>query len=345
MILLGLLIAAPAFAQLPADDDRTSGRNEAVTSSGLPPVVYTRTPELQTQLLAAAAQIHPINGKITTVLLGNSGAKKIGVPWQAMIKNGGLYAGLRASDFDAWNFASNGKTAKEWANPNDPAWTGAMGYINAYPHADTVQHVHFILNTANPSVNGSISTAQLDGIITATRYHLPNVRIVTWSTGNPPHQAVGPLSTMTAVHDDDALLAASVGVKTNGIVVEYLPLYSDGINYNLSTVSPAFPLGLNWVTADTDLVPLSTSDGLHPGAIGSDKGARSIWDRWRYDPVFSFMWNDGGATPPPPPPPPDPPVVAPLQGAEVELYAGICSVVSGGLRATVPAIWCAGLVP
>jgi hypothetical protein len=302
--LLWALGVAPVAAQ---------SKDETITSSGLAPYPYVRSAAHDAAGRFNASNIVPLGAQsfITSLLLGNSNCQDFGYEMQILLFNTSTYTSKRATNWKFVRAAQPGKTARHWSDPQNAVWNLPVQYaINYGGGVAAVQHVHFCLTNDTPGQYGMMTQAQLDAILAKLRATFPNLKLLTVSALNWTGQSLTGLAPVASVSHDDALLASWAGMH-DGVWVENLPFYSDGDQPNPYSASPAFPLGLSWVTSDT------IADGVHPstGANGgARKGALSLVDRFRVDPIFWFMWNDVPKPTGEEPPPPPPPVTVPLSG-------------------------------
>ncbi len=338
--LVALLMASTAWAQV--DDPATPNKNEAVlTVPELSPVVFTRSAALETALLQASALVTPLDatgapsasGKILTVGGGMSNSRNYWQDLYGMLTTT-TYKTVRNPASKLLRQGDAGSTAKEWANCGHNVWSYAVLQANNAGGAAAVQWGHFYMTEMSPLTYGTMSPAQLDGIVSCQRQWFPNTRGVTFSTIQWTGQSlIENYAPGWSVAHDDGVLAAYAGVHL-GIPVDYVQVYANG-----NEVNPAN--GLTWLTAD------SVTDGIHPTPAGSLKMATYYGAQLRSLPWYWFYWNDRTAPNVEPPPPPSP-VTVPLSGATVTKDGATCTVQGtepNGVTytAAVPAIWCAGL--
>lgn len=271
LLLLVLSLASPAF-----------GANCTATSIGLSPVAYTRSAETLLAGMNAASLVQPLDvngtpsqtGKIGFLKIGNSNARDVGGAFRGMYFLGDP---LRNPAVIYVNGAQSGKTAAQWASPADAAWTNAANTAaGAGLSTAQVQWADVTMTQASPLTYGGMTETQVRAIVDNLLVRYPNVRGIVLSGMGYQGYSISNLSLEPYAHNDSVLLAGLVG--TLPVFSDFLDSWSDGTTPNPYT-------GLVWVCGDVK------TDGVHPTIGGSYRVGLMQVDRWRIDPVMSWMWK------------------------------------------------------
>lgn len=238
-----------------------------------------------------------------------------------------------------------GKTAKEWADPADPAWAECRDRIPFFVPGATVDDVVMgviLMTQAFPDTNGVMTQAQVQAVGTNFRANFPQAPFLVTTTIDWTGQggSINARAPVWSVHGDQQVLASTAGVHANGLFIDFLTSYADGNVPNPHTASSKNP-AITWGPADTasDGVHL-VNDGTVGTRVGADKMARSLLGRWLDDPIYWFLWagkqapevGGGGGGP----------VSVPLSGTLTKDGAS-CTFTAGQGTVSLPASWCAGL--
>lgn len=177
------------------------------------------------------------------------------------------------------NASQNGKTAESWSIANNNVWTTAQTYvINRGLTRWQIQAASVIMTQKYPLTYGAMTSGQMQQILNNLINQFPNIQIIYLSginyTGYSNDPTL-PLVDQTRAPEpfpyyDSLLLADMIGINPRWI--DFTDLWADGIITNSLT-------GLNYICSDVEI------DGVHPTAIGAQKIAYSIRDRWKKDPV------------------------------------------------------------
>jgi hypothetical protein len=337
-----LLIFTPGGA-LAQDIDSTPYKDEARAAgepSTIPagfavdfaPATYVESPQFRHDWLESSANTTTCNGKRSLPWLGNSNTRTITTQIRHLLLNVEPFKSRKDPNFVFVPFAASGYTADRFAANTGNIWQSAAAAIVQYGGAlCSVNEIVIGLTQMNPIAPSFVLTStQLDQILDHVKTFIgPTVARVTIHSMNSTYQTRSGLAPGWSVAHDDEVLAAYAGRRQRGLLVRYVPLYSDG-----QTPHPV--TGLTTETADT------VDDAIHPSPTGADKFARYLWNLFYVDP--SKWWMFAGHAPPvvDDPPPPPPPVYGTLDGAIRELADGVCSVIWGALRLPAPG-WCGDL--
>ena len=268
-ILVLVALAAPAF-----------GANCVATSTSLLPSTYTRSAETLAAGLAALALVEPLDaaglpsptGKRGLLLIGMSNANQVG----GGVRNWYHQDTRRDPKTVYVNGAQNGKAALEWANPADVAWTTAAALVTQGGMTPLqIQWAHVVMAIKYPATNGPMTEAHVRMIVDHLLLTYPNIRGIWLSGLNYMGYSTSTLSLEPYVHGDSLLMASLVGT---------LPVWSDFLDWWSPGAAPNPVTGLAWACGDAQ------KDGVHPAITGRSRLGLLVMDRWRVDPVMSWLW-------------------------------------------------------
>ena len=269
LILFALVLAVPAF-----------GADCTATSTSLLPSTYTRSAATLSAGLAASALVEPLDanglpsatGKRGFLLIGMSNANQVGSAFKTWYDQDTR----RDTKTVYVNGAVSGKGSSEWANPADSAWTTAATRVTqAGLTAPQVQWAHVVMAIRQPGTNGPMTEAQVRTIVDRLLVLYPNIRGLWLSGISYMGYSTLTLTYEPYVHDEGLLMASLVGT---------LPVFSDFLDWWSPGTAPNPLTGITWSCGDVQ------SDGVHPAITGRGRLALLQIDRWRVDPVMSWMW-------------------------------------------------------
>lgn len=310
VVAVALLLLASAAPGATKDLTILSGGRDinGVLHEHYPAIPYTRPADADAQLRALSASLAPLYAAQPCRPM----------PWMGM-SNAQQTANRFKQLFQAYTAAEDGfkdlrrcdrgkqvgecsmsdHTAPEWSDPLNDGWTHCVNEILTVNVAnpDDVLVGFITLTTAFPVERGMMTAAQVQQIGDNFKANFRNARLLVvmtleW-TGQSNYLKRAPI---WSVWQDQQTLIDSVGMRPDGLFIDYMPIYADGNVPNPDTATSLKPAHA-WFADDI------ASDGVHyltpkpaEDRFGTDKTARTVLGKMFDDPSYWFLW--AGTQPP-----------------------------------------------